>query len=281
MIQKPPINTRNYDALLKERHKAFILEPDLINDLSRKEFGANIFFFRNEAKLSLRSLALECHTTKTNLWHIEASDRLPNDSLYLSLVKVLNIPFNRAKKLNELRLAFLLKTKNRNLSDILDLCVNIFKQERNISTDLAINALLKSAIARFELNNDLIEDWHSQQARAAHQESPVYLKIFRKKDILEFMYSEQSLFHSKENILLAICLFSKDIVLTKAEHHRLIESSLEYGPNREYLGNLYNMFNRGGEIVLEPLECFGDNFFDKIWNDLDKRKTLLILRSKL
>ena len=66
-------------------------------------------------------------------------------------MEVLDIPYDKAEKINQLRLYFLMESRNRHLSEVLELSVNLLSMKKNTARGLALLALLKSALARFDL----------------------------------------------------------------------------------------------------------------------------------
>ena len=276
-MKRPPYNKFIDDTLTKEHHLDFILDPDLVNDFGRSALGEMISSYRKRAGLTLRSLAEneKCSTTKTNIFHIESGSRLPNDSLYKALVEVLDIPYDKAEKINQLRLYFLMESRNRHLSEVLELSVNLLSMKKNTARGLALLALLKSALARFDLNYPR-EDLFSSKAKLAEimgfsQENLVARTLIEKKHILSFIDEYNFLFFSKKNLLLLICIFSKKVVLLENEHNRLKKKDVLLNMGKFdrktddvenfnlFISKLYEYYNNYG-IKIEPLHCFGREF---------------------
>jgi transcriptional regulator with XRE-family HTH domain len=290
MIQKHN-NSRFLDEeVLNEHHRIYILEPDEISKLNKKEFGIKIRKYRQDANLSLASLASKCHTDKGNISYIESNCRFPNESLYLSLIEVLQIPLIEVQNLNQQRLTFLRETKNRRLSDILELSVIILWMKKNDATSLALSSLLRSALAKFELNYPS-EDLFSKEAHQLHQDETVKFhqdetvthRLIEQKHILSFIYhfDKNKLFRTKDGLLTVISLFSKRVVMTQSEHINLVKNLdtskwyddyLKKSKNDavtldDLLDNLYAYYEKNG-VTLESLKCFGREFDAKFMRDI-------------
>ena len=287
MIQKKYIRG-DLDDVLNERHKAFILRPELIDELSKSEFGNNITYYRNTAELSLSSIAISCNTTKGNIWHIENGDRYPNSDLYLCMVNVLQINTDHANLLNDLRINFKRKRKEHDLSDISEFSVDLLRMQKNTARRIALLALLKSALARIELNYPS-EDILSLGARAYGKEESVILKpLLEARHILSFIDEFDSMFYSKENLLIVIALFAKKIVLSRSEYaqlhldetnrdmslilDRLIKQLNDDVPAVErfkfLITELYKKYDNYG-LKLESLQFFGVDF-NNVLSDIKK-----------
>lgn len=292
MIQKHNNSRFLNEEVLNEHHRIYILEPDNISKLNKKVFGIKIRKYRQDANLSLASLASKCHTDKGNISYIESNCRFPNESLYLSLIEVLQIPSKEVKDLNQQRLTFLRETKNRRLSDILELSVIILWMKKNDATSLALSSLLRSALAKFELNYPS-EDLFSKGAYQFHQDETVTHRLIEQKHILSFIYhfDKNKLFRTKDSLLTVISLFSKRVVMTQSEHNNLVKNLdtskwyddyLKKSKNDavtldDLLDNLYAYYEKNG-VTLESLKCFGREFDAKFMSDIDQAALVAALK---
>jgi transcriptional regulator with XRE-family HTH domain len=289
------IKTRNNyaDHVLNENHKHFILKP---KDLERGLFGEAIARYRKEVKLSLGSLAAKCSVTKTQIWLIEAGERYPNSELYTSIVAELKIPGENALRLNELRMISKRIRKDRDLSDILDLSVVTLMMKKNTARTISLLALLKSALARLELNYPN-EELLSVRARNYDKEETVVLKPFlEQKHILSFIDAFGSLCYTKENLLTVIAIFAKKVVITRSEYAHLDAANKRDLPKllfrlikqinhddsivnrfKLFLTGLYDSYDNYYGIKLETLKCFGADF-DEVLNDIEKEEVFRILK---
>ncbi len=260
---KPNYNELN--GMLKDQMK-FIVDPKLINESidNVQKVGSELRNFRLSANRSLEWAADQCDSTRGHLSRIEDNTRSPNSELFRCLSRVLMIPLDEAKELNTLRLLKSRKDKNQDLYDILSLCLELLGKKRNCAIRIALLSLLKSAVARLELNYPK-EDIYS--AKANISETTKDFRFIPKKFILSFIDNYKRLSSNMESLLVVICLFSKSVVLSEDEYDRIDHNNIKFNPYK--YDDFYKQFEDLG-IELNPIKCFGDDLGKHIFWELLK-----------
>ena len=202
------------DDIDNKEHYLYMNRQDKI--LLADKLGVELRRLREDTGLGLNEFASLLKVSKAHISSIENNDRVPSKKLLVKIVDFLNLPHEHWERLNKFRVISSRINKDDSINDLINLCVELLKMPRNDATTLALNALLKNAIKKWE-SSYVAQFVYSEEAAVETEE----IKLVDDRILpigMALKVIDEYRLYSKQQLITLLKMFSQIITVTKEEY---------------------------------------------------------------